>query len=106
MEEFESVPVATKRLPLWIKLEGGEKARRSQKMIKSPKGLRSLCALESLKMGHRCQSHFAAFRCAIPRVQRTLEPQMKQTGPGNGVGWEQFITANFQSVFLLLLSCN
>lgn len=94
MQECERVPVVTKRLPSQIKLEGGRKARLSWRMIKSPKGLRSPCARESLKMGHRCQSHFGAFRCAIPRVQRTLEPQMKQAEPRNGVGWEQFKSAN------------
>jgi len=68
---------------LWIKLEGGGKARQSQRTIKSPKGLRSPCAWGGggwLKMGHRCQSAFGAVRCAIPAVQRTPELQRKNLG--------------------------
>lgn len=52
MQELECASVVIKCLPLWIKLEGGGKARLSQRVIKSPKGLRSQCSWESLKMGH------------------------------------------------------
>lgn len=86
MQEFQCVLVVTKRLQSWIKLEGGENASLSQRMIKSPKCLRSLC-LGEFENGTLMSKSLCAFRCAIPRVQRNPEQQMKQAEPGNGVGW-------------------